>query len=109
MHRHCEYHGILTRKGACPAQEVGMLGRNQRHGESKSRFRPNYDSTVGIAVLIYLKPGGSGDGTSHESATSPTSAISLPTDYPFQPRTSVHDENGDESQKIPRRISNSFF
>jgi hypothetical protein len=47
-----------------------MLGRNQRHGESKSRFRPNYDFTAGAAVLIGLKPGGSGDGTSHESATS---------------------------------------
>jgi hypothetical protein len=94
----CRKHpGIHLQEGACLAQEVGTLGRNQRHGESKSRFRPNYYIAVGVAVLICLEPGGSGDGTSHESAISATSATSLPTDYPIQPRMSEHDEPRDES------------
>src|SRR5579875_1651222 len=66
-------------QGACRAQGVGVLGRDQRPGERKSRSRPSYLSTVGGAVL--RSPRGCGGGS--------PCGCTFPTDYSTPPRRST--------------------
>jgi hypothetical protein len=46
-------HSATPATGGVPCPGVGTLGRDRRHGESKSGSRPSYLSSVGAAVLIF--------------------------------------------------------